>query len=52
MDFIVAVLAAFLIYVLVVSAIIRTFQAIHRKDELMREMTAAWIENPSRAPSH
>jgi type IV secretory pathway VirB3-like protein len=52
MDILVAVLAALLLYILLASAVVRVFQGIHRRDEVMREITAAWMKEQSRVVSH
>ena len=47
MDLTAIIYVALLLYLLVVGTLIRIFQVIHKRDELMRVITAQWIQDSS-----
>jgi hypothetical protein len=46
----VVILAGIALYIIIVLAIVRTFQAVHTRDEEMRILTAEWIAESTPPP--
>jgi type IV secretory pathway VirB3-like protein len=47
MDLTAIIYVSLLLYLLIVGSLIRVFQVIRKRDELMRVITAQWIQESS-----